>query len=425
MNRKIPPVFSQLEKIKIIEASLFNLDNGVPVHYINAGSQDIVKIDLIFPAGNWYEHKRLAAYVCNSMLNEGTVHNTAKQIAEKFDYYGCLLDLSTEPDHAIITLTSLVKHLNNVLGTLKEIITQPVFPSKELLTLKKNNKQRLNINNQKVDFVARKLLTEKLFGAEHPYGFFPTTKDYDKLKREDLVELKNRCYNYKNCKIIASGKINKYILNLLNECFGKDRWGKNVNLKNTEYPTPAVVPEKYYVKKKNANQSAIRIGKVLFNKTHPDYNKLLVLNTVLGGYFGSRLMKNIREDKGYTYGIGSSLTSFNNAGYFYITTETGVDVCKKTINEIYKEINILQNVLIPQKELAMVRSYMLGYFLASIDGPFALAAKFRSIMQYGLGYNYYYNLIETIKTITPQQLKDLCNKYFIADNMHQVVVGKI
>ena len=159
-------------------------------------------------------------------------------------------------------------------------------------------------------------------------------------------------------------------------------------------------------------------------KNHPDFTDLVILNTVLGGYFGSRLMSNIREDKGYTYGIGSGLASMIRTGCFCIATEVGVHVTKETIKEIYKELHILCNDKVSNKELQLVRNYLQGTFLASIDSPFALAEKFKGIWKFGLGYNYYQNYQQRLHDITAERLLELSQKYLNPSTMLEVVVGK-
>ena len=178
------------------------------------------------------------------------------------------------------------------------------------------------------------------------------------------------------------------------------------------------------IEKEGALQSAIRIGKLMFNKTHPDFQSLQVLNTVYGGYFGSRLMSNIREDKGYTYGIGSGLVSLQHGGYFFITTEVGVDVTAKAIKEIYFEMDRLRKEKITTDELQLVKNYLLGTFLRSVDGPFAMADRFKGILNYNLGYDYFDRYIATIRAVSASDLMGLANTYFDKDSMIELVVGK-
>jgi predicted Zn-dependent peptidase len=180
----------------------------------------------------------------------------------------------------------------------------------------------------------------------------------------------------------------------------------------------------HYFEKEDALQSAIRIGKPLFNRSHKDFTEMMVVNTILGGYFGSRLMNNIREDKGYTYGIGSAIASFNHSGYFFITSEVGADVTQNTLDEVNKEINILRDELVGQEELQLVRNYMIGSFMRSIDGPFALSDKYRILLDYNMNFDYYKNFIETVKTIEAERIMELAQIHFDPKSMYTIVAGK-
>ncbi len=424
LDRNIAPEFKQVDNIKIIEAEERILDNNIPLYFINTGTQDLVKIELLFKAGNWFEPKRLVASAVNSMLNEGTDKHNAEQIADGMDYYGAFFQTENGVDWSSATLYTLTKYLDNTLPLLKEILTESVFPEKELETYKQNKKLHLVVDNERVDFIARKKFNEVLFGENHPYGYYATADDFDNLQRADLLAFFKQFYTPANCKIIVSGKVTAETSDLINKYLG-DNWNSALGVSTESNHAVETAPrKKHLIPKDNSIQSAIRMGKILFNKTHPDYMGMQVLNTVFGGYFGSRLMTNIREDKGYTYGIGSAVASNNNEGYFFITTEIGVDVCQDTLNEIYFELKRLRTELIPEEELQLVKNYILGTFLRSIDGPFELADKFKGIVTYGLGYDYYHKFINTIKTITSEELRDLANKHLQEDSMIEVVVGK-
>jgi predicted Zn-dependent peptidase len=148
------------------------------------------------------------------------------------------------------------------------------------------------------------------------------------------------------------------------------------------------------------------------------------MNTVLGGYFGSRLMANIREDKGYTYGIGSGASSLNRGGALFIATEVGADVCKAAVTEIEKEINILKTELVPENELSLVRNYMLGSLLGSLENIFSHADKFKNIYFSGLDYDYYDRYTQVIRSSTAEDVLKTANKYLNLDKFYKVIVGK-
>jgi len=424
LNRSTAPEFKTIEKIDIIKASEQNLDNGVPVYTINAGSQELTKVEFIFSAGMYYQNRTLLAATTNTLLEAGTTKRNALQLSEHIDFFGSFLELEVGQDYSSITIYSLNKYLNESLAFVEEILKDSIFPQTEIEIHLANRKQKHLINSGKVNHLVKRKFSELLFGPQHPYGIEAKTEDFDTLKQSDILNFYKNHYSYKNCFVVAAGNLPKDLMTVLNNHFGKDKWGSDSPTQSKAATINPTTERKILVEKNDAIQSAIRIGRVLFNKTHEDYFKFQVLNTILGGYFGSRLMANIREDKGYTYGIGSGLSSFVNAGYFYISTEVGSDVTKNALEEIYKEIKRLREDLVSTEELETVRNYILGQFLRSVDGPFALAEKFVGVKEFGLDYNYYNNYFKAVKNVSSNDLRDLANKYLQEKDLIECVAGK-
>ena len=250
---------------------------------------------------------------------------TSKEVADKIDFYGAVLITESTPDYSSIKLMCLSKHLDNLLPILKEILTAPTFPKKELQIFIQNSIDRLSVDNEKNNFVARKQFSEMLFGEDHPYGYYSGEEDYNRIEQSDLVKFHSIYYHSNNCQLILSGKINETVRDLLEKYLGTKDWSLEDGRQERRYEVDSS-EQRTRIRKNDTLQSAIRIGKILFNKTHPDHGGMMVLNTVLGGYFGSRLMKNLREDKGFTYGIGSRIVSFFNNGEFYIGTEVNAKI---------------------------------------------------------------------------------------------------
>lgn len=423
LDRKIAPEFKQVNNIEFIHPDNYRLDNGITINSLSGGSQDILKIDFVFKAGQSQQTKPLIATATNFLMKEGTTKYNSKEIADGVDQYGAFLQSDVSFDSATFTLYSLSKHLDKVIPYFKSVICNPTFPEAEFKTYQLNAIEKFKINLEKVSFVGRKEFMCAVFGDENPLGKNTSLSDYQNLKNEDIVQFYTDFYALENCEIIISGKIDQSIIGIINTHFGKEKTGNSkangiVDFKTTQQ-------QKLFIKKENALQSAIRIGRKLPNKLHPDYFGLQIFNTVLGGYFGSRLMKNIREDKGYTYGIGSGVASFLDGGYFYISTEVGSDVTKDALKEIYKEIAILRTEEISPEELELVKNYLLGKLLKSCDGPFNMASLFDNVHFYGLDYDFYNNYIKTIKEITPKTLLALGVKYFNLSDLTEVVVGKL
>jgi predicted Zn-dependent peptidase len=169
-------------------------------------------------------------------------------------------------------------------------------------------------------------------------------------------------------------------------------------------------------------QGAIRIGRPFPNRHHPDFKKVLVLNTLFGGYFGSRLMANIREEKGYTYGIHSFLQNHIGDTSWIISTEAGTTVCEAAIKEIYKEMEVLRNEPVNDEELLLVKNYMMGLNLGYLDGPFQVIARWKNLILNDLGADYYYDSINTIKHISKDELQALAETYLQAGDFYELLV---
>ncbi len=423
MNRTQAPEIVLIDKIDLPKAEKVLLDNGVPVYTINEGDQDVVKVELMFKAGKWFEKKNLVADLTNRMLREGTAKNNAKQIADAFDYYGANFNTSAGFETGSASLYSLTKHIDGLLPLVHEIFTKSIFPQQELDTIISNRKQRLMVDLKKNDFVANRNFVNALFGKNHPYGRITEPENFNDLSAEDLKAFYKRYYNPANLTMIVSGKFDANIINSLNKYFGSKDW---TGEKAQSDITHAAEPAKELVlhtEKEDAVQSAIILGNVTINKTHPDFLKLSVLNTVFGGYFGSRLMSNIREEKGYTYGIYSSFASYPHGGFLEIASEVGKDVRDATLNEIKYEINLLRTELIGDEELQVVKNYMSGKILRSVDGPMKFSETLKGLIIYNQDTSYIQQLLNTVREVKAEELLELANKYFDYDKMYKVTVG--
>ncbi len=423
IDRKLAPDFKAIENINLVKPEHKKLANGCNIFCFNSGDQELVRIEWIFNNLRFDPAKPLLNMAVNTMLTEGTSQLSAAEIADKVDFYGAFLQVDYSFDQSQVTLYSLNKHLKDTLPVVKSILTDSVFPEKEMETFKRNQQQKLQVSLQKNDVVARRTFNKALYG-DTIYGLNTELDTYKNLRRDDMLPFFRQMYQPSNCTIIIAGKVASQTLDLLTDTFDKDWANADQPVDNSQPDLNPSTEKFYFVEKPEALQSAIRMGMPLINRTHPDFPALQVLNTVLGGYFGSRLMNNIREDKGYTYGIGSGMSSFKQTGALFIATEVGADVCKAAVVEIEKEINVLKTDLIPDEELALVRNYMLGSLLGSLENVFSHADKFKNLYFAGLDYDYYERYIQTVKTITAPDLQVLANKYLKFDEFYKVIVGK-
>jgi len=303
-----------------------------------------------------------------------------------------------------------------------EILTDAIFPEHEVEIHKQNAIQKLMVSLRKCEFVANQRIDALLYGEFHPYGRYSKKEKIEAIKRDDLVFFYKEYYNLANVRIFMAGKVGANEVKSLNDVFGKVTLQKKaVNEEVFSAPAPSI--KKHNIANDpNGVQGAIRIGRLFPNRHHPDYTPMVVLNTLFGGYFGSRLMSNIREDKGYTYGIYSSLSPEIHGGSFIIHTETGRPVVEKAIKEIYHEMEVLCNQVAPDDELLLVKNYLLGGLLGDLEGPFSILQRWRTLILNGFNEDYFNNNIRIYKTITAKELQGLAQKYFDIKEFYEVVV---
>lgn len=398
----------------------YKLSNGAPVYAINAGAEDVIQLEWVFYAGNWYEEKNLVAASTNFMIKNGTKSKSAFAINEHFEYYGAYLNRACYNETSTVTLHSLSRHLPVLLPVVREILTESVFPEEEFQTYRQNMKQRLNVNLKKSDFVAGRLIDTYLYGENHPYGKFSSFEDFDALTRQELEDFFNRYYKGGRFVLFVAGKLPEDIFQQLEANFGDLPYADN-------RPSPIIskrADEKKYrvINDPQGVQGAIRIATPFPNRHHPDFLKAQVLNTLFGGFFGSRLMSNIREDKGYTYGIYSYLENHIQETAWVISTDVGREVSEAAIVEVYKEMARLRDEDIDAEELQLVQNYMMGSILGDLDGPFQIINRWKNIILNEVPEDYFYRQIETIRNITAADLKEIAGKYLKEENFYELVV---
>ncbi|MBW6500728.1 MAG: insulinase family protein [Bacteroidales bacterium] len=403
---------------------LYILRNGVPVYIISSDTEDIIRVDFIFKAGQIHEDLPLLSSSVNMMLTEGSLSYTSEQMSKKLDYYGAFINMTCEKDLAGLTIYALSRHFGKIMELSREILFCPLFPARELANLIKKRLQWYRINREKVQNLATEMFFESLFGKTHPYGRQAGEPDFGNITPGLLKDFHLKYYSPGNMTVIISGKISDKIPQVLENSFG-DLQSGNVYIERSAAYMSGSAGMKLLLTKPGAIQSAIRIGSTSISKRHQDYPALKIVNTVLGGYFGSRLMKNLREEKGFTYGIQSVLSSLDLSGFTVISTETGSGNTRNVVDEIYKEISDLHTKPVEADELRVVRNYMLGQMIRMFDGPFALAESFRAVWQFGLDNSYYHRFAEKIKTISPDEIIELARTYYKTEELNEIIAGPL
>ncbi|MCX6332024.1 MAG: pitrilysin family protein [Bacteroidetes bacterium] len=400
----------------------FVLDNQVEVYTYEGGAEEVMLMDMVFFAGNTYEQKNWVAAATNFLLKNGTTQKNAFEINEAFEFYGAHLSRNCYNETATIALHCLTKYFKEVIPIVGELIAEANFPEKELMIYQQNLIQRLSLNLKKGDFIANRLIDEYLFGIDHPYGKYALEQDYRNVNKEDLHCFYDTYYKQGKCIIFMAGKFPGNMQELLNNNIGQLPLNKK-EIPAVMHPIVSATQKKYSViNDAESVQGSIRIARHFPNRHHPDFAPTQVLNNIFGGFFGSRLMRNIREDKGYTYGIHSYLQNHVQSCAWMISTDAGKDVCKPTMEEVYKEMKKLREELVEIDELKLVKNYMLGGLLGDLDGPFQIIGRWKTYILNDLNEEYFYKTIDIVRAIQPEELKALAEKYFQPEDFYELVV---
>ncbi len=421
LNRKLAPPVQEIHNLTLPHPEVVQLDNGLKVYVLDFPGQAVLKVEAVFHAGRPEESVRLASRATARLMREGTRTRTGGEIAEHFDFYGASLSVPTSLDTANFSLFALKKYAAELIPVFAEVLQHPSFPEEELETFRRNSMQELQVDLEKVDVLAYRKITEVIFGERHPYGYNSFPEDYAALTRDHVVAYFEQWYTPSNCMLFASGGVDAAVIALLNQHFGQQPMiGQKTDYQNN---INADKPKKIHIPHPASLQTAIRVGRRLFDKKHPDFRAFFILNTILGGYFGSRLMTNIREKKGYTYNIYSTVDAMLYDSCFYIATEVNTDNAAATLRAIYAEMKRLREKPVDASEIEMVRNYLLGMMLNGLDGPMNISEVVRGLIVEEMSWSSFDALIETIRTITPEQLQEMAVRYLQPADFWTVTVG--
>ena len=416
-----PPPIIPVRDIHIPEILMFEGKNGVHVYQIRKAGCNVISIEFVFKAGRPFETKALAATCCAGLMREGAGGLTASEIANHVDFYGASLDVLASLDAITIRLVCLRKYLDRFTDVLAGITNEPHFDPVELSLFISRRIEKLKIELTKNEVVAYRRLTEMIFGPQHPYGYNSTPDMYRMIEQSDLKEHFDSNITSDKCTIFCAGDISqvqhRMILGMAELIRPAMRTHENLNL----LLKPAQERQSFIPG--SQNQSSIKLGFRLFTREHPDYAPMFFLNTLLGGYFGSRLVTNLREKKGLTYGIFSSMDTFLEDGMFMISTEVANKSIRASLDAIYSELRALQTIEVGPAELNHVSNYLSGSFLNLFDGPFNSIRAIKSLVLSQIPLRDIASLFNISRSVDSQSILTLAQRYFNRNDFWEVVVG--
>lgn len=421
LDRSTPPSVQSVPFV-FRKPTVQHLSNGIPLYIIDAAGIDAVRIDFVFGAGQWHQVQKLQALFTCRMLREGCRGYSASAFAERIDFYGAWLELSVAKNRTFVTLYTLRKFFDHTIALLRDMLMEPTFSEEQLVTIRENNKAQFMVNIQKGHVRALRTVRENIFGSQHPCGMQAVATDYDNLHPQLLVDYYQRYYGSRNCAIYLSGCVDQGVVAHVERLFGDSQWGSGTPADERTYELTPATNLHTTIIEPDAVQSSICMGRLLMDVHDDDYLSMRVLTTVLGGYFGSRLMKNVREEKGYTYHIGADLVTSTSQVVFSIGCEALADKAEEVIAEVRNEMYRLQHEPVGDAELHMVRNYMTGEICRNYEGAFALADAYIYLEHLNLPYTHLEQTLEAIRTTDATRLQQLAQQYLDPDMLHVAVV---
>lgn len=417
LDRTQAPSFQKNTQISLLAPREIKLGNGSVLHVLAGGSQEVVHVEIIAHAGKWYEPATGVSHFTALQLDKGITSANSFQIASFFDSLGAHIEITPGNDFITIGVYSLSRHLEEVLKRVVQLLTEPVFPQQELQLSKDIAIQNLRVNEEKTSYLAGKFFKKALFG-EHPYGSELDESAIQQISREQVVRYHAQHLN--RFSLVASGNLSPKltdavarILDQLPASSGNDTPG--------QFSTPS--KQVQYYPREGSVQTTIRYGCRTISRSHPEFFDLLFATHVLGGYFGSRLMKNIREEKGLTYGIYATVHALVRDAFFVIGADVNRENRELTIQEINAELARLHHEPLGDDELMTARNHFVGSLQAEVTTVFAQGEKFKTRLLNQLPEDYYQKMIDRVEAITAADIQRTSTKWLSSEMFTEVSVG--
>lgn len=419
----VPPKIYPMEMERLLLPRKVILSNGVPLYIIECGAPEVVRVDFLFKGGYSVQQQPLQALFTNRMLREGSVHLSSKNISLQLDYSGAWIELYSSQGYNHITLHSLKKHFKYLVKMLESMIKEPLFPQNKLDIVRNGNKSYFQVSNRKVGNVAQRHIEQMFWGVNHPLGHIVCAQDYDAINRECLQCYHAGVYKSDTLSIFLSGSIDDDLIADVGKNFGIGKWGSDSCFPTKELPPPTSIFGRRKVEMPDVMQSGVKLGCMIMDSGHPDFLKFRFLMVLFGGYFGSRLMSNIRERNGYTYHIEAGIEEYGVKNAFVVSSETANEYVTPLIKEVYSEMALLREQLVGEEELSLVRNYTFGELCREYEGMSAKAEAFINVWLSGLSFEFVNEYLDVVRSVSSEELQEIARKYLLPENMSEVVVA--
>ncbi|MDW8332421.1 MAG: pitrilysin family protein [Cyclobacteriaceae bacterium] len=417
-DRKKQPHFQKSLHFQIKNPDAFLKQGRAPLFILHGGEQDVIRLEFIFRAGKWFETTPGLAHFSSVLLTKGTSALSGNEISERLEELGYQIESGVSPDYAYLTAYGLRENFKPALEIIKSCLLNPVFPEHELRQHQEIYLQQLKVNQEKTSYLASKLFRQQLFGKEHPYASEATEPEVHALTHEEIANYYKQ--HYHDFFVFLAGKTDDSVRESAIELTEQLPWNSHALPEHKPAPSDE---KRVHQPKAKAVQASVRIGKPIISRNHPDFPKVVLTNYILGGYFGSRLMNVIREEKGLTYGIYSTIQSQKKATVFSIGADVNQHQAEEVIEETFNQLKDLRTKPVQQKELELAKNHFIGSLQNEMSNIFAHMERFKTVYLFNLPSDYYSRLILEINAATSDDILLVSEKYFHEEDMTVAMVG--
>lgn len=396
------------------------LANGTKIHAYAQRDLSVFQMEVVVLGGRSTEKSNLSAKCLSGILKDGTSSKTSDDIADAIDLYGGKLRVWSNMDFITMSVSALSRYASEMIALSFDIYSKPSLKATDLERYKKAEIQRLMVALTKNENVAYRHFTHLIFGDTHPYGYNSTPEMYEAVTIDQVITHFESNFISSRTHLFYSGYLGDDALNDIRRSFGNLECGSD-SPALTQYAYNDTVRQEVKILNRGEQQSSIMVGRRVIGRNHPDFPALYLTLMILGGYFGSRLMKVIREEKGLTYDISCHIEHMLYGDFFYISTDT-TDV-NEVLDEIYHQIQIIKTEQVPSDELKMVKNYVMGTFLTLTDGPFRRMQFLKSLVLTDYTAEDFAAFMHAMLSIDAEAIMSVANLYLKKENLLQVVVG--
>jgi zinc protease len=422
------PVSKEVLRVKLPKPVETTLDNGLTVLILEDHRFPVANVSLqITGAGPILEpaDKPGLAVITAQMLREGTRTRTSKQIAEEIDRLGATLNASSGfgSTASSVNASGLSDNFEQWFALMTDVLLNPSFPADELAKLKARTKIGLVQQRTQPSFLAEERFRQAIYG-KHPASVYSTNEAaLDALTPEMLAAWHRERFVPQNAILGIAGdvKASELIPKLKQWFAGWKRSDYKVSLPAN--PTPATAGKIFLIDRPNSVQSTITMGNIAIDRRSPDYNAVVVMNSIVGGGASARLFMNLREEKGYTYGVYSGFTALKYPGPWSAGGDVRTEVTEGAMTEFLKELNRIRNEAVPAAELEEQKRSIVAGFALSLESPVQLLnyAVIRKI--YDLPADYWETYPSKIMAVTAEDVQRVARQYVNPQTQQVVVVG--